>query len=112
MVGPVIPHAAIALGLGVVQARSIPPAGEERGHSEGQMFPRSGPRTDGSCAEGPRVGRFDEEARPTYDPARGAERPGRTPPPQLFLKTTVPCYRICPSPFGPRLAAHQAGRDI
>jgi hypothetical protein len=34
--------------------RTAPPAGKVK------MFPRSGPRTDGSCAEGPRVERFDD----------------------------------------------------
>src|SRR5579859_3324058 len=54
--------------------------------TEVRMYPRSGPRTDGRCAEGPRVEWLDGEARPTDDPARGAERPDRTTPPQLFLK--------------------------
>ncbi|HLZ28534.1 MAG TPA: hypothetical protein VKV73_14570, partial [Chloroflexota bacterium] len=53
---------------------------------EVRMYPRSGPRTDGRCAEGPRVEWFDGEARPTYDPARGAERPGFISPQQLFPK--------------------------
>src|SRR5579859_850946 len=114
------------------------------------MYSRSGPRTDGRCAEGPRVEWFDDEARPTHDPARGAERPARTTPPQTFLKpylcvawwrverlngearpthdpargaerpalTTPQQLFLKPSPktvcsaLGPRLAAHQAGRDI
>jgi len=38
--------------------------------SDVRMFSRSGPRTDGRCAEGPRVEWFDGEARPTYDSAR------------------------------------------
>ena len=56
------------------------------------MFPRSGPRTDGRCAEGPRVEWFDDEARPTDDPARGAERLARTTPQQLFPKTVSCAY--------------------
>src|SRR5579859_358557 len=60
--------------------RSAPRATEVR------MYPRSGPRTDGRRAEGPRVEWLDDEARPTYDPARGAERPGLTTPQQLFPK--------------------------
>jgi len=60
------------------------------------MFSRSGPRTDGRCAEGPRVEWFDGEARPTDDPARGAEWPARTTPQQLFPKPylCIPCPRV------------------
>src|SRR5579859_4736989 len=54
--------------------------------TEVRMFSRSGPRTDGRCAEGPRVEWFDDEARPTYDPARGAERLALTTRQQLFPK--------------------------
>src|SRR5579859_5796109 len=64
--------------------------------TEVRMFPRSGPRTDGRCAEGPRVEWFDEEARPTDDPARGAERPGLIIPQQLFQNRLLclPCPRV------------------
>src|SRR5579859_3128779 len=68
--------------------------------TEVRMYPRSGPRTDGRCAEGPRVEWLDGEARPTDDPARGAERPDRTTPPQLFLKPSsslgLPCRTAGP----------------
>jgi len=67
----------------------LPPAGEVRSHWEVRMFPRSGPRTDGRCAEGPRVEWLDGEARPTDDPARGAERPARTTAQQLFPKPSL-----------------------
>src|SRR5579859_8114368 len=66
-----------------------PPAGEVRGRSVVRMFPRSGPRTDGRCAEGPRVEWFDGEARPTDDPACGAERPDLTTRQQLFPKPSL-----------------------
>src|SRR5579859_1114543 len=65
--------------------------------TEVRMFPRSGPRTDGRCAEGPRVEWFDGEARPTDDAARGAERPALTTPQQLFPKPSLvvePCPRV------------------
>src|SRR5579859_7142317 len=54
--------------------------------TEVRMYPRSGPRTDGRCAGGPRVEWFDGEARPTDDPASSAERPVLTTPHQLFPK--------------------------
>src|SRR5579859_5775044 len=69
--------------------RSALRAGEVR------MYSRSGPGADGRCAEGPRVERLDGEARPTDDPARGAERPALTTPQQLF-KNPFSCYRAGP----------------
>src|SRR5579859_775182 len=73
--------------------------------TEVRMYPRSGPRTDGRCAEGPRVEWFDEEARPTYDPARGAEWPARTIPQQLFPKNTVTIRTRCRTacPYDPKI---------
>jgi len=63
--------------------------------TEVRMFPRSGPRTDGRCAEGPRVEWLDGEARPTDDPARGAERPARTTPPQPSQKPSLVIEPAC-----------------
>src|SRR5579859_5130822 len=44
------------------------------------------------CVAWWRVERLDGEARPTSDPARGAERPARTTPPQLFPKPSPVLY--------------------